>query len=190
MALVSVLFFIMLGLDFSFLSDSRHHRWSFAIKPAEPQKNPLCAEAMCTRCANTCAAALAAAVDNAARNIVRNCTNTSFYSEAILSDSLNHMITELMPEHILHCTKRYLCCRCRKPADMKVRTFHNHLSNMILNKLPWLPPFGNNQKLANNKVVNILLFATPNSWQVEMEKQNWVPMDHTLSEVVKVHGMP
>jgi hypothetical protein len=35
-----------------------------------------------------------------------------------------------------------------------------------------------------DKVINILLFATPNSWQVEMEKQNWDPMDHTPTEVV------
>jgi hypothetical protein len=99
---------------------------------------------VCTHCTNACAA-LTAAADNAARAIIWNRTNASFYSEAILSESLNHMITELMPEHILHHTKRYLHRRCRKPADMKVHTFHNHLSNVILNKLPWLPPFGNNQ---------------------------------------------
>jgi hypothetical protein len=35
-----------------------------------------------------------------------------------------------------------------------------------------------------DEVVNILLFATPNSWQVKMEEQNWDPMDHTPTEVV------
>jgi hypothetical protein len=35
-----------------------------------------------------------------------------------------------------------------------------------------------------DKVVDILLFTTPNSWQVKMEEQNWDPMDHTPTEVV------
>jgi hypothetical protein len=55
---------------------------------------------------------------------------------------------------------------------------------MILNELPRLPPFAANQMLTNDEVINILLFGTPNSWQVEMEKQNWDPMDHTIGEAV------
>jgi hypothetical protein len=136
------------------------------------------------RCANARATALAAAADNHAHEGIRNHTNASFYNKAILTDSLNQLMTALMPDHILRCTKRYLHCRCHKPADMKVHTFHNHLSNMILNELPWLPPFTANQMLANDEVIDILLFATPNSWQVEMEKQNWDPMDHTIGEVI------
>jgi hypothetical protein len=106
------------------------------------------------------------------------------HMHAIICDSLNHMITTLMPDHILCHTKRYLHCKCCKPANMKVCMFYNHLSNMVLNKLHCLPPFGNNQLLAMDEVVNILLFATPNSWQVKMEEQNWDPMDHTPTEVV------
>jgi hypothetical protein len=37
-------------------------------------------------------------------------------------------------------------------------------------ELPHLPPFGVNQMLAMDEVINILLFATPNSWQVKMEE--------------------
>jgi hypothetical protein len=40
-------------------------------------------------CANARATALAAAGDDAAREVVRNRTNASFYSEAILRESLN-----------------------------------------------------------------------------------------------------
>jgi hypothetical protein len=67
---------------------------------------------------------------------------------------------------------------------MKVCMFYNHLSNMVLNELHCLPPFGNNQLLASDEVVDILLFATPNSWQVKMEEQNWDPMVHTPTEVM------
>jgi hypothetical protein len=99
---------------------------------------------LCNNARNT---AFDAAPNDAAHEVIRNQNNAHYYSQAILHDSLNHMITELMPEHILCHTKRYLHRRCRKPADMKIRMFHNHLSNMILNELPHLPPFGNNQML-------------------------------------------
>jgi hypothetical protein len=55
---------------------------------------------------------------------------------------------------------------------------------MVLNKLLCLPPFGVNQTLAMDEVVEILLFATPNSWQAKMEEQNWDLMDHTPTEVI------
>jgi hypothetical protein len=137
-----------------------------------------------TKCADACSTALAAAGDDPGREAIRARTDTSFYDNDILTDSLNRLMTVLMPDHILRRTKRYLHRRCRKPADMKVRTFYQYMSNMILNELPRLPPFAANQTLANDEVIDILLFATPNSWQVEMEKQNWDPMDHTVAEVV------
>jgi hypothetical protein len=101
-----------------------------------------------TRCANARATALAAAADDPSRELVCNRTDASFYLEAILHDSLNWLMTALMLDHILHRTKRYLHRKCRKPANMKVHTFHNHLSNMILNELPRLPPFAANQMLS------------------------------------------
>jgi hypothetical protein len=137
-----------------------------------------------TKCADACSTALAAAGDDLAREAVRNRTDASFYDNDILADSLNRLMTTLMLDHILRHTKRYLHHRCRKPADMKVRTLYQHMANMILNELPQLPPFAANQTLANDEIIDILLFATPNSWQVEMEKQNWEPMDHTITEVV------
>jgi hypothetical protein len=137
-----------------------------------------------TKCADARSTALAAAGDDLAREAIRNRTDASFYDNDILADSLNQLMTTLMPDHILRHTKRYLRRRCRKPADMKVRMFYQHMANMILNELPRLPPFAANQTLVNDEIIDILLFATPNSWQVEMEKQNWDPMDHTVAEVV------
>jgi hypothetical protein len=91
--------------------------------------------------------------------------HSHFYSLPMMHEALQHMLTMLMPNHVLHHTKRYLCHKCHKPANMKVCMFYNHLSNMVLNELHCLPPFGNNQSLGTDEVVNILLFATPNSWQ-------------------------
>jgi hypothetical protein len=76
-----------------------------------------------TRCTNAHATALAAAANDAAHEVVQNCTDASFYSEAVLQESLDRLMTALMLDHILRCTKRYLHRKCRKPADMKIRGF-------------------------------------------------------------------
>ena len=102
--------------------------------------------------------------------VVQDYVESTFYTQAMMRKSLHHMITSLMPNHVLHCTKRYLCCKCHKPANIKVCMSYTHLSNLILNELHCLPPYGNNQSLSSDEVVNILLFATPNNWQVKMEE--------------------
>ena len=40
-----------------------------------------------------------------------------------------------------------------------------------------LPPFREANKLAPDELIDILLFATPKSWQKEMERQGFDPMD-------------
>ena len=40
-----------------------------------------------------------------------------------------------------------------------------------------LPPFRDANKLAPDELIDILLFATPKSWQKEMERQGFDPMD-------------
>ena len=73
---------------------------------------------MCVTIGNPCV------LHSPPRDAVRARTNASFYDNDILHDSLNRLMTALMPDHILHRTKRYLRRKCRKPADMKVRTFY------------------------------------------------------------------
>ena len=67
---------------------------------------------------------------------------------------------------------------------MKVR---QHFQNLICvnNKaLPNLPPFGPDQKLSEDEVLDIMLFGTPCLWQNEMEQQGFDPMEHSLVKVV------
>jgi hypothetical protein len=139
---------------------------------------------VCTLTNTTHRANYNAVAENVAHTQVHAHQDLHYYTLAIICEALQHMITMLMPEHILQHTKRYLHCKCCKPTNMKVCMFYNHSSNMVLNKLHCLPPFGNNQLLAMDEVVDILLFATPNSWQVKMEGQNWDPMVHTPTEVI------
>ena len=47
-----------------------------------------------------------------------------------------------------------------------------------------LPPFRADQVLSNDKLLDILLYGTPTSWQREMDSQGFDPLLHTFNEVV------
>jgi hypothetical protein len=98
-----------------------------------------------------------------------------------VSSSCNKQAHFSMPNHVLHRTKRYLHHKCCKPTDMKVCMFYTYLSNMILNELNCLPCFGNNQLLAADEVVDILLFTTPT-----VDKSKWRNRIGTLLSTVPV----
>ena len=103
---------------------------------------------------------------------------------ADIDDAIEFMITELLPRRILARIKRYLRRECRKPADIKVKIYLQHLLRMNYIELENLPPFANNQSLSEDELLDIILFGTPKSWQKEMERQGFDPMNQTLAEVV------
>ncbi len=54
---------------------------------------------------------------------------------------------------------------------MKIREFHNHLSRINEEELPFLPPdFSQAQSLTNDEITDIILYAIPNSWKREIDK--------------------
>jgi hypothetical protein len=71
-----------------------------------------------------------------------------------------------------------------KPMDMKVRNYYQAVGRINDEELPQLPPFGADQSLSTNKVLDILLHGTPKSWQVEMDCQGFDPLDKTIPEVI------
>jgi hypothetical protein len=73
----------------------------------------------------------------------------------------------------------------RKPTDMGVREFYNHLVRINYTELTKLPPFNANQQLGDNEVVDVLLYAFPKSWQGEMERQGFDPLLNTPHELMK-----
>ena len=38
--------------------------------------------------------------------------------------------------------------------------------------------------LANDKLLDIILYGTPRSWQKEMDRQGWDPLEHDINEVI------
>ena len=47
-----------------------------------------------------------------------------------------------------------------------------------------MAPMGPNQSLTTDELIDILLFATPRSWQREMSRQGFDPMNHDLNTIV------
>lgn len=109
---------------------------------------------------------------------------SEFLTAADMVDAKRHVLTSLLPSKIVAMVKRYLRRDCRKPADMKVRTYYQHLIRINNDELPTLPPFAANQSLGDDEIVDILCFGTPKSWNREMDRQGWDPIAHTPREVV------
>ncbi len=127
---------------------------------------------------------LATAADEPARVVIRARTTISFNADMMIEAALNDVVQQALPVKTLERVKRFLRRECRKPIDMTLREWSNHILRINEEEIPMLPPFGNNQMLREDEVVDILLYGTPRSWQREMDRQGFDPMVKTLAEVV------
>ena len=86
------------------------------------------------------------------------------------------IIESMVPLHALVKVQRYLRHECRKPADMRVRNYYQHLVFINTQELTLLPPFGVTQSFNNHDLMDILLFATPKKWQHKMDQMGFNPL--------------
>ena len=107
-----------------------------------------------------------------------------YEADAHFTLAMRSVVNQLAPKKSLQRVKRYLRRDCRKPADMKVRTYFQHILKINMEDIPMLPPFSDQSRLSNDELMDIVLFGTPRSWQREMDRQGFDPIDHSLSEVV------
>ena len=98
--------------------------------------------------------------------------------------ALKHVLTTLMPRKVLARVKRHLRRNCRKPNHMKIREYVQNLSRINNDEIPMLPPFGNSQNLNADEILDIILFGTPKSWQREMDRQGFDPIENDIDQVV------
>ena len=103
-----------------------------------------------------------------------------------LATALGLVVNNLLPRKILARVKRTMRRDMRKPQGMKVRTYYQNLLRLNGEELPNLPPFGPNQSLSNDELLDIVLFGTPRSWQNEMERQGFDPMEQQLFQVIDI----
>ena len=107
-----------------------------------------------------------------------------FIDSRTLREAKRALIKGIVPNKIVAMVKRYLRRECRKPADMKVRAYYQHLLRINNDELPALPPFNPAQNMSNDELIDILIYATPKSWMREMDRQGFDPVTKTLQEVV------
>jgi hypothetical protein len=132
-----------------------------------------------------CQATMTGAADAAAAKLVRDAGWEPHLTPANVSQAKRLTLTALIPNKIVAMVKRYLHRECCKPVDMKVRTYYQHLLVQVnQNKLPALPPFGQNQHLLDDEIINILCYRTPKSWSREMDHQKFNPLTSTPTQVV------
>ena len=101
-----------------------------------------------------------------------------------LDIELQEVVTGLLPHKVLPKVKRNLHQDMRKPFDMRVWAPCPALMCINDEELPNLPPFRNRQFLSEDKVLNILLFGAPWSWQNEMDHQGFDPVEKGLLATV------
>jgi hypothetical protein len=103
----------------------------------------------------------------------------------ILAVSLRSTIKMVCPYKALEKQKRFMRRKMRKPNDMRIRQFVNHLHRINFEELPQLPPFAAGQQLSQDELLDIILFGIPKSWVKEMDRQDFDPFNATtISQVV------
>ena len=110
---------------------------------------------------------------------------TQHTTTAIVEQALRNIVTNVLPCKVLQRCKRFLRRECRKPNGMKVRSYFQHLMGINYSELGQLPPFNeDNNPVSHDELMDILLFGTPKSWQREMDRQGFDPLDNATQEVV------
>ena len=125
-----------------------------------------------------------AAGDSAASDAVRAQGVDHYRTNDHLDIGLREVVTNLLPRKVLAKVKRNLRRDMRKPLDMKVRPYYQALMRINDEELDNLPPFAGRQHLSADEMLDILLFGTPRSWQTEMDRQGFDPMDAGLMATV------
>ena len=103
----------------------------------------------------------------------------------MINEGIKGVIAFMMPCKALERIKRYLRHHCRKPADMKFRVFATHFLHVNYNELLRIPPAKPGQCLSEDEILDIWMFAIPNSWNKQMTCLNYDPFAHDLDSFIE-----
>ena len=103
----------------------------------------------------------------------------------VLQAGLQALIRYMAPHKALAKQKRWMRRFCRKPADMSIRVFANHITRINNEEMNNLPPFAADQYLRQDEIIDIVLNGVPRSWTREMDKLDFDPIEKTLVEVIQ-----
>ena len=93
---------------------------------------------------------------------------------ADVTNALCAMIIAMAPHKALQHQKRWMRRNLRKTRNLNVRAFATHLARINDEEIPCLPPnFNDDQKIAEDEMIEILTQACPRAWSAEMDRQNF-----------------
>ena len=110
--------------------------------------------------------------DTTASDAVKANTVDHYRQVGHLRIALQETLLSLMPAKVLSKVKRQMRREMRKPPDMKVREYCQHLMRLNTDDIPCLPPYEAGQALSSDELLDILLHGTPRSWQNEMDRSS------------------
>ena len=100
--------------------------------------------------------------------------------------TLDYLLEEILPRKVYARTKKWLRRDCRKPTGMTVHNYALRLRELNLDVIGKLPPYNKSEedkRLTDDEMIDILLYGTPKSWQREMERQGFDPIEKEFDEV-------
>ena len=95
----------------------------------------------------------------------------------------NSLVEYFFPPNALITQKRYMRRFMRKSRETKIRDFYVRVLEMN-NRCDKFPPFGLNQKMANDEIKEIIEFAAPQSWQKELLRQGIDVTNRSIEGIV------
>ena len=131
------------------------------------------------------AGAVATATEKAAAKAHAAAIAVPAINEIAIKVALNEMITDLVPTGSLERVKRYMRRGCRKPSNMKIRMFIAHLTRINNTELPLLPPHTQANSLGDDEIIEIIMYAIPNSWNKKLREQGKDPVLMTREDFFK-----
>ena len=97
---------------------------------------------------------------------------------------LRDLTAHIFPQRCLQAQKCFMRRYMRKPIGMKMRSYVARVRELN-SYLPDFPPFGANQSMDNDELIDLLFFGTPNSWRRQFLLQDFDPVDHTINDLVQ-----
>ena len=125
--------------------------------------------------------------DEAAQKLAMDAVQKPDINEDGVQKGIDAVVIYMCPYKALPRIKRWLRRKCRKEVGMTIREFYTHLQRVNSDELPQLPPdFSESQSLGSDEIIDIILFAIPNSWKKELDRQGKDPDELGEVELIRL----
>ena len=118
-------------------------------------------------------------------NAIRNGTAVPDIHADWIIPACQAVLSNVIPRKALQRQKRCMRRYWRKPRDMTVKQYAANLVHINETELPLMPPFVQGQELAEDEIIDIIMFGTPKGWSRELDKQGYNAETMTLQHLTE-----